>query len=1000
MKRECRKARRQMKKRISIVLLTIALTLGQVAPVYATGSNSVLTTDVAEIIAEEQVEEATTEAVTQSMEEESVSVSTTETVMSESEMSVENDETDIVESSEATVEKTEDNSADMTEMADVENAENVISEASYATMNLALDDETGDELLALTNLEWSKEKPFEIKFYNPNDVDVRVLIEFQYGMYNVEVGACETGTLGLNIIESGEYAVKTYVFPSTVDFSNACMAVRNGNYDESIVTISPTYSYVLPDEQLPIPENLVFTKDGIVTWDAIESEYVLRYQAYLYEVTNDNQHRIITGFYKFPTDELKVDFSYYTNSGKKYCVKFSTVSSNLEKICDSEVYEIYMTDDSNKDELLPLTNLEWSEEQPFTLQFYNPNDVDVSVYIGNSLVGAYRQIQAHKTDTVDFSFYDYQSGNYVVKAYVIPKTMSSMEEVDQKISSGTYDESLIAVSPAYSYVRPEEQLPIPNNIVFNEDGIVTWDAIENEYVESYAVMLWDITNGYSTYVSGVEKPTYELLADFSQYIESGKKYAVSFYVYSSNIEKICASGYSEDIYMTGNPNTGDDTSGDDADKDELLPLTNLEWDNEGTVGAKFYNPNDVSVCVMFKCQNLMMPMMIDAHETEMVNLSFISENGDYTFETYVLPTATSMEDAYEKYSNGTYNESLVSVSPVYSYVRPEEGLPIPNNIVFKKDGIITWDAVENEYVDYYYVALYLVPIGTLISSDTTENLEYDFSKYMESGYQYCIKISARSSNIKKIYHSETSEYIYMTDDSGSGDSNSGNSGTDAGETPDVTPSDKPTETPDVTPNDKPTETPIVTQKPSTDENKSNDTGVNHTEKTTYQKTEEVTIVEEIVPLAADVEKVGFEYVDLKMNQKTAKLKKELLAKYYGRQTQLMVHMGNKIGYSIDTAILSKEQNDVSLAASVNTLDNFAEGFTTMHIKPSTATVLNQSIGIHLNAGVEHAGKVAFIFARNLETNTMEFVQAVTVNEIGNVSLMSNEITDVVVMIQE
>ena len=53
----------------------------------------------------------------------------------------------------------------------------------------------------------------------------------------------------------------------------------------------------------------------------------------------------------------------------------------------------------------------------------------------------------------------------------------------------------------------------------------------------------------------------------------------------------------------------------------------------------------------------------------------------------------------------------------------------------------------------------------------------------------------------------------------------------------------------------------------------------------------------------------------------------------------------------------------------------------------------------MNVGAEYAGATAYIFRKSLTTGSYEFVKTMQVNEIGNVAIFTNEMAEVMVLIQ-
>lgn len=151
----------------------------------------------------------------------------------------------------------------------------------------------------------------------------------------------------------------------------------------------------------------------------------------------------------------------------------------------------------------------------------------------------------------------------------------------------------------------------------------------------------------------------------------------------------------------------------------------------------------------------------------------------------------------------------------------------------------------------------------------------------------------------------------------------------------------------------------------------------------------------VSPEQADTQ--GISYVDVLMTPDNAKLKAELLQKYYGRNVYLMAHLGNGIGYSI---LMSEvvASNDLDLSSSIIELDKFAEGFVVFSIKPACVMNLPYQIGMHVKVGTEYSGHPAYIFVFNQIMGVYDIYSVSSVNEIGNVMLYMNELTDVIVMI--
>lgn len=138
-------------------------------------------------------------------------------------------------------------------------------------------------------------------------------------------------------------------------------------------------------------------------------------------------------------------------------------------------------------------------------------------------------------------------------------------------------------------------------------------------------------------------------------------------------------------------------------------------------------------------------------------------------------------------------------------------------------------------------------------------------------------------------------------------------------------------------------------------------------------------------------------VDIAASPEHTRLTKEILQKYNGTDTNLMIHLGNGVGFSADlTGGAISDQ--VDFGAAFSEIPNFAEAFTTYYMKPAEPQKFQGTIGIHLHVGEEYAGHVAYLFTLDRTTGLYQLHNTVTVNVIGNVMLESQELTDVMVLV--
>ncbi len=188
------------------------------------------------------------------------------------------------------------------------------------------------------------------------------------------------------------------------------------------------------------------------------------------------------------------------------------------------------------------------------------------------------------------------------------------------------------------------------------------------------------------------------------------------------------------------------------------------------------------------------------------------------------------------------------------------------------------------------------------------------------------------------------------------------------------------------------------QKPETDRNGS--TGSTSSDESQSSTTTTTTaITEQATALAEQITEGGIPYVDVTLQPENAKLRLELLQKYHGRNLYLMAHLGNGIGYSI--AMVDADVSiEPDMSSTMNRIENFADGFVTYKVTALHSMKLPYAIGLHMNLGTEYTGRVAYIFVKDMTTGEYVFNSTTIVNEIGNVMVCSNQLTDVMVLIQK
>lgn len=185
---------------------------------------------------------------------------------------------------------------------------------------------------------------------------------------------------------------------------------------------------------------------------------------------------------------------------------------------------------------------------------------------------------------------------------------------------------------------------------------------------------------------------------------------------------------------------------------------------------------------------------------------------------------------------------------------------------------------------------------------------------------------------------------------------------------------------------------------SSSEDSSSDDSSDSSTTTAITQTSTIVVIPEMdTPLAQTPIFGGLESVNLNLTG-TAKLQSDLIAKYRSRNMFLLAHLGNGVGFTINAGSMSADMKELNLETKKEVVVNFAEGFDTVKLSPSVKGQLGFEIGIHANLGVEYAGKTAYIFKKSTLTGEYSLSLVATVNEIGNVAIQTNELSDIMILI--
>lgn len=160
----------------------------------------------------------------------------------------------------------------------------------------------------------------------------------------------------------------------------------------------------------------------------------------------------------------------------------------------------------------------------------------------------------------------------------------------------------------------------------------------------------------------------------------------------------------------------------------------------------------------------------------------------------------------------------------------------------------------------------------------------------------------------------------------------------------------------------------------------------------------VMIEDESTPLAQSFLTDGSYYIDVTPELVNDNLLMNVLHKYYGQNVYLLAHMGDGIGFTIDAENIVYGAGDLNLSGYMELVKDFEQGFTTMRFVPYHPTKLSYEIGLHMQVGVEYAGKTAYLFTKNLDTGLYEFQTTMEVSEMGNVMVNTKALTRTIAMI--
>lgn len=157
-----------------------------------------------------------------------------------------------------------------------------------------------------------------------------------------------------------------------------------------------------------------------------------------------------------------------------------------------------------------------------------------------------------------------------------------------------------------------------------------------------------------------------------------------------------------------------------------------------------------------------------------------------------------------------------------------------------------------------------------------------------------------------------------------------------------------------------------------------------------------TIVEEIAPLASSTLEEG--HIDFLLTPANAVLKSSLLNQYAGQKLQILAMLSTNLGFSIDAAQMTANTENLDLRADFQEISNFTEGFITYHFVPEQEKVLPYEIGIHVNVGADYSNRTVYVFSLNTETKEYQLEKIGYVNEIGNIAVTTDQLSDRIIFV--
>lgn len=156
-----------------------------------------------------------------------------------------------------------------------------------------------------------------------------------------------------------------------------------------------------------------------------------------------------------------------------------------------------------------------------------------------------------------------------------------------------------------------------------------------------------------------------------------------------------------------------------------------------------------------------------------------------------------------------------------------------------------------------------------------------------------------------------------------------------------------------------------------------------------------------VPLAANVEdavKAQAVVADIVLAENTVKtIPASDVKTMVASGADFRFHYGKNIAVVFTHDTLAKVAGDLDLNILVSDDKDFGQGFKSIVLDPRKKAIYGAKIAVGFDLGKENAGKVAYIFQRNLKNNKVELLTTSMIGTDGTIALPDVDYTDIIVL---